>query len=418
MGAVAVFTAVASLARLGQDAAIAWRFGTGPAVDAYYFLLNLASWPVTVALSLLSLLIAPTEARLRASDADAARRFRGELLAWACVLALILGPAAWWVMHAVAGSKLAGFGPPAAAQAAAGAMWLAPMVSVGIVGALLSAWLVAAGRHVLALLEGLPPLVLLLLVLLVPGPVLFWGTSAGFAVQAPAMAWILRRAGELPGPRLGLHSEHWKGFSEAALLLLGAQALFALFPLIDSFFAARMEQGTVAALSYTNRLVLGLQGLAGLALQRSGLPLLSKLAVHSPDATRHAAHRWALAMGIVGTLLALVVAAAADLLVALVFERGSFNAADRAQCVTLLRYGMLQMPFFPAGTALVSALAATGARHALALVAVTNPAVKLAASAALVPLLGAPALMVATALMYAAATAVAWLALRRRLSAA
>lgn len=417
MGLIAVFAAVAGAVRVGQDAAIAWRFGAGATVDAYYFLVSLAGWPVAVALSLLSLLIAPADAHLRSVDPAAARRFRGELLGSVLMVALLSLPAAWWALRAVAGSALGGLDASAAAKAAAGATGLAAVVPLGLMGALLSAWLVAAGRHVLALLEGLPSLVLLVLVLAVPGPVLFWGTSIGFAAQVLAMVFVLRRAGELPPPRLGYSSQHWRSFSDGALVLLAAQILFALVPLIDAFLAARLGEGAVAAVSYTNRLVLGLQGLAGLALQRSGLPLLSRLSVHSPGATRRAALRWAAAMGALGAIGGLLVALLANPLVSLLFERGSFTAADRVQCASLLQYGMLQMPFFLGGMALVTALASASARRALALVAFVNVGVKLLGSVVLVPWLGPAGLMVATALMYGAAATTAWIALRWHLEA-
>jgi putative peptidoglycan lipid II flippase len=419
MGAVALFVAVAGAARVGQDAAIAWRFGTDATVDAYYFLMSLAGWPVAVALSMLSLLVAPTDASLRRSDPVAARNFRRELLGAVLLVALLSLPVAWAGLHLVIASDLAGgVGIQAASRASAGIPGLVAVVPLGLVGALLSAWLMAAGRHVLALLEGLPALVLLVVVLVIPAPDLFWGTSVGFAIQVLAMACILRRSGELDRPRLARSSHHWQGFSSGALLLLAAQALFALVPLIDAFFAARLGPGTVAALSYSNRLVLGLQGLSGLALQRSGLPLLSKLGAHSALATRRAALRWAVAMGALGVVGGLLVALLADPLVGMLFERGSFTAADRGQCASLLRYGMLQMPFFLGGMALVTALASVSARRALAAIAVVNVCVKLLASLALVPWLGAPGLMVATGVMYAAAAATAWLSLRGHLDPA
>lgn len=416
MGVVALFVAIASFVKLAQDAAIAWRLGTGASVDAYYFLLSVAGWPVAVLAALLSVLVAPADAQLRSSDPVAAQQFRGELLGATLLLAVLSMPAAWWVMRVLADSRVGGLGPEAAAQAMAGAAGLAAIVPLGLVGAVLSAWLVAAGRHVLALVEGIPAFAVLVLVVIVPGQVLFWGTTAGFALQVIVTSWLLWRNGELPSPRLGRSSLHWESFSRSALLLLAAQSLFALVPLIDTFLAARLGQGVVASLSYTNRLVLGLQGLTGLALYRSGLPLLARLSVHSHAATRRAAGRWAAGMAALGAVTGVLVAVFADPLVALLFERGGFTAADSALCATLLRYGMLQMPFFLGSMALAAGLASVGARQAVALVAVVNVAVKLLASLALVPWLGAVGLMVATALMYAVAAAIGWFALRRHLA--
>ncbi len=415
----AAFAALAGVARVAQDAAIAWRHGTGPTVDAYYFVLNLANWPVAVALSTLTLLVAPAEAALRLHDPAGGERWRGELLGRLLLLAALTLPLAWWGLQHVVHSGLSGLDAGATAVATTGIPLLVAAVPLGLLGALLSAWLVSAGRHVLSLLEALPPLLLTLLLLTLPGPVLFWGTAAGVAVQVVAMAWVLRAADALPRPHLRTldrAAEHRAAFARGAWVLLAGQVLFTLFPLIDPFFAAREGEGVVAALSYANRLVLGLQGLAGLALQRAGLPLLSQLMSTAPAEARRITLRWALAAGAAGALIAALVALLADPLVALVFERGRFGAADRAQVAELLRYGMLQLPIYAAGTVIVTALASARGGAALAIAAVAGLAVKLLLSAVLVKLMGVAGLLVATALMYIVTSTIAWLGLRRRLT--
>jgi peptidoglycan biosynthesis protein MviN/MurJ (putative lipid II flippase) len=416
MGLVVLFAAIAGVARVAQDAAIAWRFGTGPVVDAYYFMVSLANWPVAVVLALLTILVPPTEARLRSGEREAPiQHFRAELLAAVLLLALASLPVAWWALRFVAAGNTGGLESAAAAHAAAGVPGLAGLIPLGLVGALLSAWFIAAGRHVLTLLEALPALVLVAVVLLLQGPMLFWGTTAGVAVQVLVMALVLRRCGELPRPRTGFSASSWSTFSRGAFVMLGGQTLFALIPLIDAVFAAGLGDGAVATLSYANRLVLGLLGIAGLALQRGGLPLLSRLSARSPVASRQTALRWAAVAAVVGAVVGLVVALVADPLVSLLFERGSFTAGDRAEVAKLLRYGMMQMPPFLAGVALVTALASVHATQALSAAAVVGASVKLLLSMALVPRYGAVGLLLATALMYAATAAASWLVLRRHL---
>lgn len=410
---VSLFAVVASVARIGQDAAIAWRHGTEPLVDAYYFLTSVAGWPVAVALSTLTMLVAPVEAALRSTRAELATRLRAELLGGVLVLSVVALPLAYWAMYTATGTAWSGLAAAARVDAQAGMWAMALAVPLGLMAALLSAWLVAGARHVLTLLEALPPLVLVAALLLLPGPVLFWGTTAGIALQAAAMAWVLHLSRSLPAPRLGLSAEAWRGFSDGALLLLAGQMLFSLVPLVDPFFAARLGDGAVASLSYANRLVLGLQGLAGLALQRAGLPLLSQWMVSAPAQARRAALRWAWAAAAGGALLGLAVALLADPLVSLLYERGRFTASDRGEVAQLLRYGMLQMPIFLGGLVVVTALASASARHTLALVAALGLAAKLLLSAWLVGEYGAVGLLMATAGMYVMTTMLAWLALRR-----
>jgi peptidoglycan biosynthesis protein MviN/MurJ (putative lipid II flippase) len=418
MGVIAVFAVLSGLARLAQDAVIAWRFGAGAFVDAYYFLWSLVNWPVAVALSVLTVLLGPTAAALRCGDAASARRFRAELLGGVLLVTVPLLPLAWGMLSILTGTGAGGLEPATAQVARAGVPALVLIVPLGVLGALLSAWFVATGRHVLTLLEALPALVLIGLVLTGSEPVLFWGTVLGVTVQVAVMALLLRRAGELPAPRLGRTADAWPLFSQGALLLLLSQMVFALSPLVDALLAARLPEGTLAAVTFASRLVLGLQGVIGLALQRAGLPLLSRLVARSPEASRQVVMRWTLLAALAGAAIGAAVAILADPLVSLLYEHGRFTAADREQVATLLRWGMLQMPAFLANIALVTALASAGARRGLAVVAPIGFAAKLVFSIALVRWQGAVGLMAATALMYCVTAIVTWLALQRCFRAA
>jgi peptidoglycan biosynthesis protein MviN/MurJ (putative lipid II flippase) len=244
---------------------------------------------------------------------------------------------------------------------------------------------------------------------------LFWGLALGSGLQVAAMLILLRRMHGLPWPRAGLRSPAWTGFAQGAMALLVGQMLFALTPLVDPFFAARQGDGAVALLGMANRLILGLQGLAGIALQRAGLPLLSRWMVQAPDQARSMAWRWAALAAAGGLLLGGLVAALADPLVALLFERGQFSAFDRVQVAQLLRWGMLQMPPFLGGLVLVTALASARAWQVLAFAGGVGLLIKLSLCAALIPAFGVVGLQLATACMYGTTGFIALFALHRRL---
>lgn len=413
---VALFAALASVARLAQDIAIAWRHGTGPAVDAYTLLCGLAQWPVLVALSVLTALVGPAEAALPAQAGPSAAaermRFRAELLGAAMLVALLAWPLAHGLLGVVAGSGRVGLSPAAAQEAARGVAAAAAIVPLGLVGALFAAWLVADGRHLLTLVEAIPALVLVGALAVLAGPVLIPATAAGIGLQTLACALLLGGWTALR-PRLGRSSPGWAGLGRGALLLLATQALFGLAPLVDTFIALRLGEGEASAVGFASRLLLGLLGLGGLALQRAGLPLLTALAVADAAASRRVARRWALLAAAGGLALAAVVALLADPLVALLYERGRFGSVDRAAVVDLLRAGLLQLPMYFGGIVVVTALASARATGALAGIAAAGVVVKLIASVALAPMLGSTALPLATALMYVATAGLAWLAWSR-----
>jgi putative peptidoglycan lipid II flippase len=413
--AVSAFALVGAAARLALDVAIAWRHGTDPVVDAYFFVLGVLNWPLAFALSTLTLLLVPAEAALRHSLPDGVRALRAALLGRALLISAGALPLGWWLLHLVLSSGATGLDPASTHAATTGLPWIAAALPLGLVAALLTAWLVASGRHAVTLLEALPAVLLTVLIVAGPSPALFWGTTLGIGVQVSAMAWLLRRHSELPLPSLRIATEGHGLLRSGVAALVTAQLLFTLVPVIDPLFASHLGDGVVALMGYANRLILGLQGLAGLAMQRAGLPLLSRMMAREVATARRVAWRWAVVAGLGGSAAALGLALLADPVVQLMYERGSFTAQDSEAVTQLLRYGLLQMPPFLVGASLVAALAAARQHGALALAGCIGLLVKLLASAALVELLGARGLMIATALMYSATALVAALALTRRL---
>lgn len=397
MSFVAVLAALAAAARIALDMTLAWRFGTGPVADAYMYLVSLFSLPGALALTTLTLLLAPMEHRQQ----DA--RWRAELLGGVVCLAVLAWPLAALVAHMWLGAEAAGLGEPVREAARLSLLSLSLLVPLGLLGALLTAWMVAGDRQWVSLAEAVAPLVLTGLLLLGSGAALLaWGTVAGMALQVLVLALLLQHASGLPRVRIGWRGEHWQVLARGVGALLAGQALFALVPLVDPLFAAHMQEGVLATLGYANRLVLGVMGLAGLTLQRVGLPLLSRVAAADHFLARRMALRWSALAALAGMLIGFFVALAAEPLVSLLFERGQFGATERESVASLLRLGMLQLPGFLAGMVLVTALAASSAHRILAWAAALGLAVKLAASAVLAPLAGPGGLVIASALMYTA----------------
>jgi peptidoglycan biosynthesis protein MviN/MurJ (putative lipid II flippase) len=287
--------------------------------------------------------------------------------------------------------------------------WLVPL---GLLAALCSAWLISANRYSLTILEVIPA-VTLIVVLLFSARFdgLLWGITVGTALQVVAMGLLLRASGGLPRPRLGWKAEPWSGLLRGTAGLLAGQILFTAVPLVDPLLAANMGEAAVATISYANRLVLGLQGLLGVAVQRACLPLLARCTVDDPKHARRMALRWSLGAFAVGLVVAAAVFLSADVLVSWVLERGRFTAEDRQQVAALLRVGVFQLPTFMAGLVLVAALAAGGQRTALAWVAVAGVLAKLSLSLAFAPTLGLSGLMMASVVMYAVTLVVAWMGL-------
>lgn len=414
---IALFAVMAALLRVAQDAAIAWRFGTSAVVDAYHVSLALVSWPGAFVLAMLTLLVPPAEAALRQQGTAAVDLWRREMFGWTIVCACLALPLAWWSLTWLFKSNTLGFSVAAATESLASLPLIVASVPLGLLVATASACLLSTRGQVLSLLEALPPLTLLLLLLLAPssGSVLFWGSPTALAVQLVVTLGLLHRIQALSMPSWHLRSPEWPRFAKASLVLVGGQMLFALTPLVDPFFAARLGEGQVATMSYANRLILGILSVLGLGLQRAGMPLLSHLATTRPKMLWKTVLRWSLAAALTGIGIGAVVAWLADPMVALLFERGSFTAADRERVAFLLQVGMIQLPLFLFGLVMVTALASGRAVGLLAAVTAVGLSVKLLFSALWAPTMGLIGLSLATSMMYLCTAVVAALALRRHL---
>lgn len=415
IAAVGLFAVLAGVLRIAQDAAIAWRYGAGPMTDAYFFVLNIVSWPVAVALSTLTFVVAPAEASLRVRDANAIEGFRAELFALVLAASLVALPLMYATLQAIATMPIAGLTAQTAGAAEQAARSMFVITAFGLVAALFSAWLVSTARQVVTLVEAFPALVVvgvLAVAAPAPGGALFWGTAAGFALQVLVLGLLLRADASLPRPRPGFTSAAWQGTWRTGGAMLVGQVLFAFIPLVDQLFAVRMGEGVIASLSYANRLLLGLLGMTGLALQRASLPLLSGLVATSPSEARHAALGLTRRAVALGALAAAVIAVPADAIISLLYERGQFATEDRAAVASLLRYGALQVPAYLAGIVAVTALAAFRGHTVLAQATVIGFVVKVAANMALAAF-GPAGLQLATAAMYTATAAFAWWALRK-----
>lgn len=399
---------IARLASAAKEIAIASRFGTAPIVDGYVFVFNLINLPVAIWYSLITVTLVPLLTRDGTDDEDP-DQFQRELLGWAIAASLGIGLLFLVALEIIVGSGMSGLAGAARAAALSFLPWLWILIPIGVITHFGSALLMAAGQHRNTVLEGVPALALLVVVLIAPGPTvtpLIAGTIIGAALHM-TLVWRSVAAGSsVASPLLRRSSQRWRGFLAGVAALVIGQCLYALVAAFDQFFAASLPQGSVAALGYASRLTALVLTLGTTAIGRAALPVFSALSNDGNLAElARSAKLWTLAAMLCGVVIGLLLWPVAPYLVAALFERGSFKAADTAIVTDVFRWSLLQLPFQFSAMLTSQALFSQRRYGVVTLVAAFAVAAKLIASSLLVPEYGLSGLMMGTA-CFAAVNAV------------
>lgn len=402
---VGLFAVVGKVAGAAKEMAVAWRFGVGSEVDAYVLVLSLANWPVVIWASMLGVILLPMAARLRRESPERLREFRAELLGATLVAGAILALVLLVALPPLLSSRWLGLPASSAALAARYIPVLGWLVLPGMLAGLAAAWVMTSGRHLNTLLEGIPALGILIGVMLWPGIMpLVWATLLATVVHVAVLAATQRAEVGWELPRFTRLSPYWGEFGRALGVVVVGQVIMGCNPLVDQFFAAGLGEGAISSLGFANRLLSLALGLVATALTRATLPVFAEAEAAGKQGARRMALRWSGMMALVGAAVALAAWWLAPWGVAVVFERGTFTAADTEVVTRLLRFGVWQLPFYFASLVLVSLHSSRGRYHLLMVSGAVGLSAKAIASYLLIPHFGVGALMLSQALVYASTT--------------
>ncbi len=172
--------------------------------------------------------------------------------------------------------------------------------------------------------------------------------------------------------------------------------------IVDQFFAAKLDSGSIATISYANRVLALLLGLGATAISRATLPVFCSIKSKQGQDLKPIAMFWVNLMFFIGLITAAISWWVAPLLVKLLFERGAFKPSDTIIVTELFRYGLVQLPFYFSSLTLVTLLATYGKHKLMAISGVVNLFVKSAANYWLLPIIGVNAIVLSSGIMYMA----------------
>ena len=388
--------------------AVAYRYGISDEVDAYQFTMTMATWlPVTI-VGVLSVVLIPVLVRLRRAPEAERTQFVRELYGAISICAVFLGLVTWFAWPYVLNLVGGGLSSSVREMTHLLVYAFAPVAAFMLIAGIAAARLRARERHVNTLLDSVPAVATLGWVLLAGaqpgvGP-LAWGTLVGYAIQCVWLVWLAKRADfDLWGaPLWRLSSTHWPDLMRAGGVMLIGQVAMSFVGPLDQYTAANLGANANATLGYAARLLSLVLGIGAVSVGRAALPVLADVQARGDGMrARVMALKWSVWMVGAGVGAVALGWWLAPWGVALLFERGAFDAQDTAAVADVLRWGLLQMPFYFGVLILVQLLASQNRYRIMATIAVANFGLKAMLNTVLAPKMGVQGIMLATSCMYA-----------------
>ncbi len=275
---VAGFSGVVKIVATAKELAVAEVFGRGDALDAFLIAYMIPAFVVTLVAITLNAALVPTFIQVRTEQGDvAAQQLFSSAMLWSQGLLLsmtvVLAVAGPGILRHVAG----GFAPPKLALTLHLFYALLPMIMVSGIASNCGALLNACGRFALPALMPLTTAGFTLLLLFTPArrwgvAVLVAGVVAGATIEAVTISLALRGCGFRLEFRWYGRNAALRQVGSQYMPLLVAGVLSSAVGLVDQSMAAILEPGSVAALSYGNRIVSVLASLTSVSLSTAVMP--------------------------------------------------------------------------------------------------------------------------------------------------
>lgn len=384
---VCFFLFIGRISGAVKEIAIANRFGVSATVDAYSFVFNLVTLPVSIWFSLLSAILIPLLAKIRHYAPEQILPFKTQALG----LTLLVGVGITLLFNLLCPLLIKSNWIGLPSETALLAFNMLPQMSsyifIGCIISLFSVLTMSYGKHANTLLESLPGLCTFLGVLIFSGILpLIWGLIIGALLQLILLFLLLYRSERVCLPCFSFNSPWWSDFNKFFSILLIGQVLASSNTLVDQFFSASLGEGAISTLNYANKILALLLGLSATAINRAVLPVFSQSHFSGKNIDK-TTFNWTKFLFLGGFFFIIVFYFIAEPVVRLLFERGAFTAQNTQQVSKLLQISIISLPFNISTMILISYQASKGYQSALAKIGIINFIIKVAFCFLLVPML-------------------------------
>lgn len=390
-----------------KEILVARHFGVGDALDAYLVAFAAQTFLIQVLATSFSPALVPIYVGLLAkNDTKAAHRLFSSL--GACTLAImtitciLLGIFSGQIFSLMVHR----FGVEKIALTSWLFRLMLPAVVLRGTAKLWAAVLNSSERFALAAVAPIGTPIFIALFLVVMGRqmgvyALATGTVVGAIAEAAIMGFALAHRKVSLVPRwCGNSTELGEVLRQCSPVVIG-NILMTVTVLIDQSMASSFPSGSVAILGYANNITFFVQSIAYVSLSTAVLPYFSRMiAEHDWKAVSHTLKSWSKIILFISIPLTIVLLVCSTPVVRVIYQRGSFTVEDTSQVAHVLRYYLLQIPFYVLGSLVVRLISSLRANSILAWVTVGNLILKIALNYILGRFIGIGGIAFATSIMY------------------
>ncbi|AFZ32838.1 virulence factor MVIN family protein [Gloeocapsa sp. PCC 7428] len=374
---IATLTLLVKVVAVGKELVIAWRFGTGDAIDAFLIALLLPAFVINVIAGSFNAALVPTYIQVQEQQGvKAAHQLFSGTMVWGLALLgvttiiMVIGAPIYlpWIAGGFDAEKL---------NLTYRLLYsIAPLVILSGIVVVWGSVLNAAERFALAAFSPVTtPALTILFLLIQPWGIfaLAAGLVGGTVLEMLLLGIALRRQDISLFPKwYGIDSSLKQVIHQYTPAAIGA-FLMCSTVLVDQSMAAMLAPGSVAALNYGNRVIAFPITLATTALSTAIIPYLSKMvACNDWEGIHRTLKQYILLIFAVTIPLTGLFIGFSEPVTRILFERGSFTANDTTVVAQIQALYAIQIPFYIANIFVVKLITSMRLNHLLMWVSLFN----------------------------------------------
>lgn len=420
IGGIGLFVNLASVLK---ELVVAHQFGRGDELDAFVIAFLLPSFAINVVAGSFNSAFIPVYIKVREKQgiAVAQQLFSSVMTLSLCLLIAIIIVFAVSIHH-ILPFLASNFTAEKRMLTEKLFFMLLPSILLSGVATLWTAVLNAGERFVMSALA--PVLIPAAII----GSILFFGnnwqifslaigTVIGFALQCGLLVVALQRH------KIMLRL-HWNGMNPEIrnvinqyLPMVAGAFLMSSTGLVDQAMAAMLDPGSVAALSYGNKIISFIIGLGAMAVGTAVLPYFSRMvAEQNWSGVHHTLKIYSRLISLVMVPLTIVLFFMSETIVHFLFERGAFTYKDTKIVGQVQAFYVLQIPWYMCGILAIRLISALQMNRILLLAAALNLIINVGLNYIFMQWFGVAGIALSTAFVYLLSFLYCWIAVNNQLS--